>query len=134
MSEERQICQAMTRAGTRCRRPARPGSHLCWQHGGGEEASATGLFAALFTAEEMQALAEMGDAPSVDDVMPVLLVAIRRALESGAPANVVVRACEAYVRALRERRQAGANMPAGDLEHAVSQALDALGKELDIEL
>ncbi|MGC8826215.1 MAG: hypothetical protein ACP5TV_04325, partial [Anaerolineae bacterium] len=105
MVEHRQ-CAALTRAGRRCRRRAVSGSAFCRQHLQHAEAHAAGPFAALFTPEEMSALLVVESAPSVDDVVPVLLVAIRRALESGAPANVVVRACEAYVRALRERRQA----------------------------
>ncbi|MBC7241553.1 MAG: hypothetical protein H5T60_03790 [Anaerolineae bacterium] len=132
MVEHRQ-CVALTRAGRRCRRRAVSGSAFCRQHLQRAEVYAAGPFAALFTPEEMSALLAVENAPSVDDVVPVLLVAIRRALESGAPANVVVRACEAYVRALRERRQAQERPgPAG--EDSLGQALEAISGELGVEL
>lgn len=132
MSDRRQ-CVALTRAGRRCSRRAVSGSAFCRQHLQGAEVRAAGPFASLFTAEEMNALLAVEDAPSVDDVVPVLLVAIRRALESGAPANVVVRACEAYVRALRERRQAQ-ERPGSAEEDNLGQALEAIGNELGMKL
>lgn len=131
--EERRQCVALTRAGRRCRRRAVGGSAFCRQHQERAGVYAAGPFAALFTPEEMRALLAVENAPSVDDVVPVLLVAIRRALESGAPANVVVRACEAYVRALRERRQVQ-ERPGSGGEDSLSQALEEIGGELGMEL
>lgn len=130
---ERRQCVALTRAGRRCRRRAANGSAFCSQHQQRPGVHAAGPFAALFTPEEMSALLAVENAPSVDDVVPVLLVAIRRALESGAPTNVVVRACEAYVRALRERRQAQ-ERPGSAGEDSLSQALEEIGGELGITL
>ncbi len=130
---ERRQCVALTRAGGRCSRLAVSGSAFCRQHQQRAEVYAAGPFAALFTPEEMRALLAVENAPSVDDVVPVLLVAIRRALESGAPAQVVVRACEAYVRALRERRQAQERPgPAG--EDSLGQALEEIGSEFGMKL
>jgi hypothetical protein len=136
MEAGRKRCGATTRAGAPCRRWALPGSEHCRQHSPAPAQrpveSPAGPFDELFSADELQALAARSDEPSVDDVVPVLLVAIRRALADGAQPALVVRACEAYVRALRERGRLG-SAGAGE-ESALRRALDALGAELGAEL
>ena len=144
MDEETVQCAAMTRAGRRCRRRAMPGSAFCRQHADGPaytqlplplgdeyEPAPRGPFAGLFTPEELAALEGCLDDPCVDDVVPVLLVSIRRAMAGGAQPNVVVRACEAYLRALRERRSAAGGRRDDD---GLDVALDRLSTELGVEL
>jgi hypothetical protein len=141
-------CAAKTRRGTRCRHRALPGGDFCRQHmlqdpGGFTSSDLGGLgrpprsksgpFADLFTAEERAALAALDGDGALDEVMQVLFVAIRRALSNGSPSNVVVRACEAYVRALKEQARLAGEAGAG-LTPALNEALDQLGQELGIEL
>ena len=145
MAEIARQCAATTRKGTRCRHRARPGSDFCRQHApqdlGGlpspprSEAggSVAGPFADLFTPEERAALAALDDDGALDEVMQVLFVAIRRALSNGSPSNVVVRACEAYVRTLKEQARLAGEAGAG-VDPLLDEALDQLGQELGIEL
>jgi len=132
MKPGRPRCAGTTRRGAPCRRPALASSSFCRQHTQAGPASGAWL-AGLFSEEELRALASLDGEPTVDDVVPVLLVAIRRALESAATPNVVVRACEAYVRAVRERRRLAGqgDEPAGQ---ALDQALDALSGKLGVPL
>jgi len=95
--------------------------------------SAAGPFADLFTPQERGILNALSDDARVDDVIPVLVVAIRRALAAKAAPGVVVRACEAFVRALRERQRL-AEGGESEFERARNEALDRLSEELGIPL
>ena len=136
MTEPRERCAATTRIGTRCRRYALPGSTFCRQHGDRPALVSpliAGPFADLFTSEELAAVESLDGARAIDEVLQVLFVAIRRALSNGSPSNVVVRACEAYVRALKEQQWLAAE--AGDeTDEALDLALDRLSEELGIKL
>ena len=133
MPDPRPRCAAVTRRGAPCRRYALPGSSFCRQHQPGSEPPAGGPFAGLFTPEELAALNAVGGKGAIDEIMQVLFVAIRRALANGSPTNVVVRACEAYVRALKEQQRMRSE--AGDeIEEAWDRALDQLSGDLGIEL
>jgi hypothetical protein len=85
-------------------------------------------FADLFTPEEQAVLAGLVGERRAAEVLPALIVAIRRALAGGASPGVVVRACEAYVRALREAARTAP--PAVDpLALALAALSDELGSE-----
>lgn len=133
MGEDRTQCAGMTRRGTRCRHAALPGSDVCRQHAPGASAGAAGPFADLFTPEERAALSARDGEGGLDDVIGVLFVAIRRALSNGSPSNVVVRACEAYLRALKEEERLAAEA-GGRINPALDAALDRLSEELGLKL
>ena len=117
MRDEPRRCGALTRRGAPCRRRVAAGASRCHLH--------AGPFADLFSAEEQAALAGLQGPRRVEEVLPVLLVAIRRALAGGAAPAVVVRACEAYARALRQLPAA----PADEVnEAAFLDALRALSR------
>ena len=135
MIEPRERCAATTKKGTRCRRYALPDSPFCRQHGGRPAVSPliAGPFADLFTPEELAAMESLDGARAIDEVLQVLLVAIRRALSNGSPSNVVVRACEAYVRASKEQQRLAAEA-GDDIDEMLDGALDILSEELGIKL
>jgi hypothetical protein len=146
MEEAILLCGAPTRAGRPCRRRLAPGAVRCALHSGPPPAaklaavtsgvrapSAGGLFDGLFSAEERGILEGRGDEPCVDDIIPVLVVAIRRAVAGQAAPGVVVRACEAYVRALRERRRLS-ETGESEFERARNEALDRLSAEWGIQV
>jgi len=134
MGDTRRQCAGTTRKGTRCRHRALPDSDFCRQHAPPKPGTlGAGPFADLFTSEEQAALGALQGDGALDDVIQVLFVAIRRALSNGSPSNVVVRACEAYVRALKEQSRLAAEAGAG-VNPLLDEALDQLSEELGIEL
>jgi len=139
MEQEIHRCGAPTRAGSPCRRRVRAGAGRCALHAVAPLEPAvqlpllSGPFADLFTLEERGMLKALSDDARIDDVIPVLVVAIRRALAGQAAPGVVVRACEAFVRALRERQRL-AETGESEFERARNEALDRLSEELGIPL
>jgi hypothetical protein len=82
---------------------------------------------------ELEAIAEAAANPAVDDILPFLLVKIRRAFQEGATMETISNGCTAYVSALKARHVI-TGKAAKNLETALEQAILEVGAEFGVAL
>jgi len=98
---------------------------------GNQNARAGGLFSTLFTDAELADLATAPDTLTVDDILPLLLVRIRRALAEGASLDTVARGVDTYLRALKTKKALEADKEQ-TLEAAFEAALQEIADEMGL--
>jgi hypothetical protein len=92
-----------------------------------------GLFSSMFTEEELEDIAVAAQNPTIDDVIPLLLVRIRRAVQEGASLDSISRGIDTYIRACKAKYLISGDA-AKNLETAFQRALDEIAAELGIPL
>lgn len=146
MSDEVRQCQANTRSGRRCRRPAKAGSDFCGLPGHGDDRPSTagapvgnvnarkhGFYAEFFTEEEVEALARAAASEGLADEIGLLRVRIKRALQEGVELDAVGRACSRLTQMLKAQRVLTGEA-ASEFERAMAEVLDGLVEELGLSL
>ena len=132
-------CEAMTRQGVPCARPALRDGRVCANHAGrcgarpgNRNALRHGLYSRLLTPEERVELAAARAVEGLDEEIALTRLMILRMLrEQGAEPAVYTRLVEALCRQLRLRRQLD-GAAADSLAAALAQVLDALATELGL--
>jgi hypothetical protein len=101
---------------------------------GNETQTRDGLYSNIGISDaELEAIAEAAANPAVDDILPFLLVKIRRAFQEGAKLEAISSGCSAYVSALKARHVI-TGKAAKNLEMALEQAVLEVGAEFGIAL
>lgn len=144
MSDEVRQCEANTKRGRRCRRPAKAGSAFCGLHdGSGARAGAPagninarrhGFYSKHLTAEELADLAVVAaQAAGLEDEIGLLRVRIRRALEEGIDLDQVGRALQRLTQMLKAQRLLTGEA-ADRFQETLADVLDGLTDELGLRL
>lgn len=100
---------------------------------GNQNARKGGLFAKYFTDDELGAVATAVADPKVDDIIPLLLVRLRRALDEGASLDSIARGTDSYIRALKARYLMSGDA-ARNFETAFARAIDEIMAEMGLPL